>query len=107
MTRWCGLITPASGVQCSTSCGGRGAESAASHDHIQRAGRAERNGDHSVPKINLVSRMQALIHSGCLHMPDSLPLEKTFRRELLDFRVSYSAVGNATFGVRARVRTTT
>lgn len=58
------------------------------------------HGGHSVPKINLVSRLQALMHTGCLHMPDTLPLAKTFRRELLDFRVSYSAVGNATFGAR-------
>jgi hypothetical protein len=33
-------------------------------------------------------------------MPDSLPFAKVFRRELLNFRVSYSAVGNATFGAR-------
>ena len=58
------------------------------------------HGGHSVPKLNLVSRLQALMHTGCLHMPDTLPLAKTFRRELLDFRVSYSAVGNATFGAR-------
>ncbi|MBQ4853227.1 hypothetical protein IMW82_00840 [Rhodanobacter sp. B2A1Ga4] len=57
-------------------------------------------GGHSVPKINLVSRVQAAMHTGCLVMPDTLPLAKTFRRELLDFRVSYSAVGNATFGAR-------
>jgi len=31
-----------------------------------------------VPKINLVSRLQALMHTGCLHMPDTLPLAKTF-----------------------------
>lgn len=53
-----------------------------------------------VPKLALVSRLQALMHTGCLHMPDALPLAKTFRRELLDFRVSYTAVGNATFGAR-------
>ncbi|WP_201312888.1 hypothetical protein [Dyella sp. EPa41] len=58
------------------------------------------NGGHSVPKINLVSRLQALMHTGKLSMPESLPLAKTFRRELLDFRVGYSAVGNATFGAR-------
>ena len=58
------------------------------------------NGGHSVPKLALVSRLQALMHTGRLHMPDSLPLAKVFRRELLDFRVSYSAVGNATFGAR-------
>jgi hypothetical protein len=27
-------------------------------------------------------------------------MAKTFRRELLDFRVSYTAVGNGTFGAR-------
>jgi hypothetical protein len=58
------------------------------------------HGGHSVPKINLVSRLQALMHTGKLHMADTLPLAKTFRRELIDFRVSYSAVGNATFGAR-------
>jgi len=57
-------------------------------------------GGFSVPKLELVGRLQALMHTGCLHMPDSLPLAKTFRRELLDFRVSYTAVGNATFGAR-------
>ena len=31
---------------------------------------------------------------------DTLPLAKVFRRELLDFRVSYTAIGNATFGER-------
>lgn len=57
-------------------------------------------GGDSVPKIELVSRLQALMHTNKLHMPDSLPLAKTFRRELLDFRVSYTAIGNATFGAR-------
>lgn len=55
-------------------------------------------GSHNVPKLALVSRLQALMHTGRLHMPDTLPLAKTFRRELLDFRVSYSAVRNAPFG---------
>ncbi|MGY3038536.1 hypothetical protein ACVWWQ_000123 [Rhodanobacter sp. TND4EL1] len=57
-------------------------------------------GGHNVPKLALVSRLQALMHTGKLHMPDTLPLAKLFRRELLDFRVSYTAVGNATFGAR-------
>jgi hypothetical protein len=58
------------------------------------------NGGHSVPKLDLVSRLQALMHTGKLTMPETLPLAKTFRSELLNFRVSYSAVGNATFGAR-------
>lgn len=59
-------------------------------------------GGTSVPKIELVSRLQALMHTGALFMPDqeAMPLAKTFRRELLDFRVSYTDVGNARFGAR-------
>jgi hypothetical protein len=53
-----------------------------------------------VPKLALISRLQAFMHTGCLHMPDSMPLARTFRKELLNFRVSYTAVGNATFGAR-------
>lgn len=58
------------------------------------------HGGHSIPKINLISRLQALMHTGVMRMPDTLPLAKLFRRELLDFRVSYTQVGNATFGAR-------
>ena len=57
-------------------------------------------GGRTVAKLDLVSRLQALMHTGRLHMPETLPLAKTFRRELIDFRVSYTAVGNATFGAR-------
>lgn len=69
---------------------------------ITFAGEAGPNGrgGHSVPKIELVSRLQALMHTGKLYMPDTLPLAKVFRRELLDFRVSYTDVGNARFGAR-------
>ena len=35
-----------------------------------------------------------------LRMPDALPLVKVFRLELLDFRVCWTAVGNASFGER-------
>lgn len=59
-------------------------------------------GGQTVPKLELVSRLQALMHTGRLHMPDeaAMPLAKVFRRELLDFRVTYTPVGNATFGAR-------
>lgn len=57
-------------------------------------------GGRTVAKLDLISRLQALMHNGQLHMPDTLPLVKLFRRELIDFRVSYTAVGNATFGAR-------
>jgi len=45
---------------------------------ITFAGEAGPNGrgGHSVPKIELVSKLQALMHSGVLHMPDTLPLAK-------------------------------
>lgn len=54
-------------------------------------------GAYSLPKINLVSRLQALMHTKRLHVPTTLPLRTTFNRELQDFRVSYTAAGNATF----------
>jgi len=59
-------------------------------------------GGQTVSKLELVSRLQALMHTGRLHMPDetAMPLAKVFRRELLDFRVTYTPVGNATFGAR-------
>ncbi len=57
-------------------------------------------GGYSVPKLELVTRLQALMHTGRLLIPPNLPLAKKFRKELVDFRVSYTAVGNATFGAR-------
>lgn len=54
-------------------------------------------GGHSVPKLSLVSRLQALMHTSRLRVPEAMPYAKTFRRELMDFRVSYTAQGNATF----------
>lgn len=54
-------------------------------------------GGHSVPKLSLVSRLQALMHTGRLRVPEAMPYAKTFRRELMDFRVSYTAAGHATF----------
>lgn len=61
------------------------------------AGRPNGMGGHSVPKLALVSRLQALMHTGALHVPEAMPYAKTFRRELMDFRVSYTARGNPTF----------
>ena len=65
-----------------------------------QGGGANAAGGRSVAKLELVSRLQALMHTGALRMPDSLPLARTFRRELQEFRVSYTPVGNATFGAR-------
>lgn len=58
------------------------------------------HGGHSVPKIELVSKLNALTHGGRLLTPPDLPLVKPFRRELSEFRVGYTALGNATFGAR-------
>lgn len=68
---------------------------------ITFAGQAGPNGrgGHSVPKIELVSKLQALMQCKRLEMP-RLPLVKTFRREVLEFNVKYTAIGNATFGAR-------
>lgn len=67
------------------------------------AGDAHRtsSGAHYVPKIDLVSRVQSSLHRGVLDLPAGLPLVQAMRRELLDFRVTYSAAGNATFGARS------
>ncbi len=55
------------------------------------------HGAYTLPKVNLVSRLQALMHTRRLHVPQALPLRATFNRELQDFRMSYTAAGNATF----------
>ena len=55
------------------------------------------SGGYSLPKVSLVSRLQASMHTGRLRMPAELPLVAKFKRELQDFRVSYTATGNATF----------
>lgn len=67
-----------------------------------QGGGANEAGGRTVAKLELVSRLQSLMHTGQLHMPSesAMPLAKTLRRELLDFRVSYTPVGNATFGAR-------
>lgn len=56
---------------------------------------------HYVPKVELVSRVQSCLHRGVLHLPAGLPLVQAMRRELLDFRVTFTAAGNATFGARS------
>ncbi|MCI4567206.1 hypothetical protein [Lysobacter sp. CFH 32150] len=54
----------------------------------------------SVPKVELVSKLQALLHSGLLKIPRSLPDAKVLTRELQDFRVRYTDAGNAVFNAR-------
>ncbi|HEY1504111.1 MAG TPA: hypothetical protein VGF92_07415 [Stellaceae bacterium] len=58
------------------------------------------NNDWRVPKITLVSRLQALLHEGRLLIQKDLPEAPNLVRELQDFRVTYTASGNLTFGAR-------
>jgi hypothetical protein len=54
----------------------------------------------SVPKGELVSKLQALLHAGELRIAASLPDAPVLLRELQDFRVRFSDAGNATFNAR-------
>lgn len=54
----------------------------------------------SVPKGELVSKLQALLHAGQLRIAASLPDAPTLLRELQDFRVRFTEAGNATFNAR-------
>ncbi|GAB2621305.1 hypothetical protein [Novilysobacter erysipheiresistens] len=54
----------------------------------------------SVPKGELVSKLQALLHSGGLLIANSLPDAAVLARELQDFRVRFTEAGNATFNAR-------
>lgn len=54
----------------------------------------------SVPKAELVSKIQALLHSGHLKIPRSLPDAPVLARELQDFCVRYTDAGNAVFNAR-------
>ena len=54
----------------------------------------------SVPKGDLVSRLQALLHAGELRIAASLPDAAVLMRELQDFRVRFTDAGNATFAAR-------
>lgn len=54
----------------------------------------------SVPKIQLISRLQAALHSGELKIAKALPEAVAFTRELQEFRVSWTEMGNMRFGAR-------
>jgi hypothetical protein len=46
-----------------------------------------------VPKITLISHVQALLHEGKLKIRKDMPEAANLVRELQDFRVNYSATG--------------
>lgn len=54
----------------------------------------------SVPKGELVSKLQALLHAGELRIAAGLPDAPVLLRELQDFRVRFTEAGNATFNAR-------
>ena len=53
-----------------------------------------------VPKLTLVSRLQALLHEGRLKILRELAEAETLVRELQDFRVEFTATGHLTFNAR-------
>ena len=55
----------------------------------------------SVPKLTLVSRLQALLHEGRLKILRALDEAETLVRELQDFRVEFTAAGHLTFSARS------
>lgn len=65
-------------------------------------GRVEQQhgGGYSVPKLHLISRLQAALHSGELKIARALPEAAAFTRELQEFRVSWTEAGHARFGAR-------
>lgn len=54
-----------------------------------------------VPKLTLVSRLQALLHEARLKIQKELPEAETLVHELQDFRVDYTAAGHLTFNARS------
>lgn len=50
--------------------------------------------------MELVSKLQALLHAGQLKIPRAMPEAAVLVRELQDFRVRYTDAGNATFNAR-------
>ncbi len=55
----------------------------------------------SVPKLNLVSGVQALLHEERLKIRRDLPEAQTLTNELRDFRVDFSATGHMQFSARS------
>ena len=55
----------------------------------------------AVPKLTLVSRLQALLHEGRLKIQRELSEAETLVRELQDFRCEFTAAGHLTFNARS------
>ena len=67
------------------------------------SGAAETGGGpiHGVPKLDLVSRLQALLHEGRLKIHKDLAEADRLVRELQDFRCEFTAAGHLTFNARS------
>jgi hypothetical protein len=57
-------------------------------------------GGYRVAKLQLVSRLQAMLHRGQLEIAGDLPDLVALKAELQNFRVNFTAVGNMTFAAR-------
>jgi hypothetical protein len=64
-------------------------------------GEAHDGGVVSVPKLALISRVQALLHEARLKIHKDLAEAPTLVRELQDFRVEFTAAGAVTFNARS------
>jgi hypothetical protein len=54
----------------------------------------------SVPKMILISTVDALLHTGSLEVAPELPLAEVLKEELKDFRRKMSGAGRPTYGAR-------
>lgn len=73
------------------------------HAPVWITGGAEENSrgmGFTVPKLHLISRLQAALHAGELRIAKSLPEAVAFTRELQEFRVSWTEAGHMRFGAR-------
>ena len=66
-----------------------------------REHKGDQSDEHRVSKLVLVSRLQAMLHSGRLKIAKGIPEAEALRSELADFRVSFTeGTGTARFGAR-------
>jgi hypothetical protein len=66
------------------------------------AGTAETHDNrvYGVPKLTLISRVQAMLHQGTQKILRDLPEAEALVRELQDYRVEFTAAGHLTFNAR-------
>lgn len=57
--------------------------------------------EHAVSKVDLVSRLQAVLHTGELAIEESLPDAAVLARELADYKLNFTSAGNPQFNARS------